>query len=284
VVDGQLIDDAVALVRCRWSVSPQMGIILGTGLGELVEDIQVEETFDFGEIPGFTPATATGHRGRLVCGRLGDRPVVALDGRLHRYEGHDASQITRGVRLLRQLGAGGLIVSNASGGVNPELLPGDLLVMESHINLMFLQARCPGQGVASDMAGTDRPGRWRTSPYHRPWIETAMATAAAGGFRATTGTYVAMTGPNYETRAEYRMVRCIGGDVVGMSTVPEVTVASQLGMKVLGLSAVTNVSDPEQQEGASAEAVVEMARSVQPAMRAIVTAIVAGESHSDSSQ
>ena len=179
MVDGQLIDDAVALVRRRWTVSPQLGIILGTGLGELVEDIQVEETFTFGEIPGFTPATATGHRGRLVCGRLGDRPVVALDGRLHRYEGHDASQITRGVRLLHQLGAGGLIVSNASGGVNPELLPGDLLVMESHINLMFLQAGTRGQGAADDMEWADRPGRWRTSPYHRPWIETAMATAAA---------------------------------------------------------------------------------------------------------
>ena len=284
MVDGKLIDDAVSLVRRRWTVSPQVGVILGTGLGGLVEDIEVEEDFDFGEIPGFAPATATGHRGRLVCGRLGDSPVVALDGRLHRYEGHDASQITRGVRLLHQLGAGGLIVSNASGGVNPELLPGDLLVMESHINLMFLQAGPRGQGVADDMEWADRPGRWRTSPYYRPWIERAMATASAGGFRATTGTYVAMTGPNYETRAEYRMVRCIGGDVVGMSTVPEVTVASQLGMKVLGLSAVTNVSGPEHQEGASAEAVVEMARSVQPAMRAIVTAIMAGENYPDSSQ
>jgi len=284
VADGQWIDEAVALVRRRWTPSPRVGIILGTGLGELVEELDIEAVFEFCDLPGFTSTTALGHRGRLVCGRLDGQPVVVLDGRLHRYEGHDAGQITRPVHLFHRLGAGGLIVSNASGGVNPQLLPGDLLVMDSHINLMFMRIEHPGQGAGGELALPGRQGRWRASPYHQPWIDTAMAVAAAGKFRAMTGTYVAMTGPNYETRAEYRMVRRIGGDVVGMSTVPEVTVASYLGMKVLGLSAVTNVSDPDHLQEASADKVVEVARSVQPAMRAIVAAIVAGEGQLDSSQ
>ncbi|MFP6650439.1 MAG: purine-nucleoside phosphorylase, partial [Pirellulaceae bacterium] len=242
-MDGQLLDEAIDLVRSRWTAIPQVGIILGTGLGELVEDLQVEEIFEFDELPGFVPATALGHRGRLVCGRLNGIPLVVLDGRLHHYEGHDAEQITLGVHLFDQLGAGGLIVSNASGGVNPELAAGDLLVMESHINLMFLQVEDPSS------SHLERAGRILVDPYHRPWIEMALGVAFEKGFRATAGTYVAMTGPNYETRAEHRMVRLIGGDVVGMSTVPEVIVASRLGMKVLGLSAVTNVADPEATDG-----------------------------------
>jgi purine-nucleoside phosphorylase len=284
VVDGQLIDEAVDLVRSRWTASPRVGIILGTGLGELVEEIDIEEVLEFSDLPGFTSTTALGHRGRLVCGRLDGQPVVVLDGRLHRYEGHDARQITRPVHLFHRLGAGGLIVSNASGGVNPQLLPGDLLVMDSHVNLMFMRIEHAGVGDGSEWVSPIRQGRLGASPYHQPWVDAAMEVAAAGGFRAMAGTYVAMTGPNYETRAEYRMVRCIGGDVVGMSTVPEVIVASRLGMKVLGLSAVTNVSDPDHLQEASAEKVVEVARSVQPAMRAIVAAIVAGESQLDSSQ
>ena len=284
MADGQWIDEAVVLVRRRWTPSPRVGIILGTGLGELVEELDIEAVFEFCDLPGFTSTTALGHRGRLVCGRLDGQPVAVLDGRLHRYEGHDAGQITRPVHLFHRLGAGGLIVSNASGGVNPQLLPGDLLVMDSHINLMFMRIEHPGQGAGGELALPGREGRGQASPYHQPWIDTAMAVAAAGKFRAMTGTYVAMTGPNYETRAEYRMVRRIGGDVVGMSTVPEVTVASHLGMKVLGLSAVTNVADPDHLQGASADKVVEVARSVQPAMRAIVAAIVAGEGQLDSSQ
>ncbi len=277
-MDGQLIDEAVDLVRSRWASTPLVGIILGTGLGGLVEDIEVEEIFEFDELPGFVPATALGHRGRLVCGRLDGKPLVALDGRLHHYEGHDAGQITLGVHLFDRLGAGGLIVSNASGGVNPELTAGDLLVMESHINLMFLQVGDPSS------SNQERAGRMLADPYHPAWIETALGVALERGFRATAGTYVAMTGPNYETRAEYQMVRRIGGDVVGMSTVPEVIVASRLGMKVLGLSAVTNVADPEATDGTTAGEVIEVARSLQPAMRAIVAAIVTGEAQADSSQ
>jgi purine-nucleoside phosphorylase len=277
-MDGQLIDEAVELVRSRWASTPLVGIILGTGLGGLVEDIEVEEIFEFDELPGFVPATALGHRGRLVCGRLDGKPLVALDGRLHHYEGHDAGQITLGVHLFDRLGAGGLIVSNASGGVNPELTAGDLLVMESHINLMFLQVEDPSS------SHQERAGRMLADPYHPAWIETALGVALERGFRATAGTYVAMTGPNYETRAEYQMVRRIGGDVVGMSTVPEVIVASRLGMKVLGLSAVTNVADPEAMDGTTAGEVIEVARSLQPAMRAIVAAIVTGEAQADSSQ
>jgi len=284
VVDGELIDEAVDVVRSRWTATPLVGIILGTGLGELVENIQVEETFEFSDLPGFLPTTALGHRGRLVCGRLDGLPVVALDGRLHHYEGHDAGQITVGVRLFHGLGARGLIVSNASGGVNPELVAGDLLVMDSHINLMFLQVDDPPCNDADQVELPDRAGRMSAAgPYHLPWIDAALGVASEKGFRAMAGTYVAMTGPNYETRAEYRMVRSIGGDVVGMSTVPEVTVASRLGMKVLGLSAVTNVADPATTGGTSAGEVIEVARSVQPAMRAIVAAIVAGESQPDSS-
>ena len=275
MIDGQLIDEAVSLVRSRWEPSPVLGIILGTGLGELVEDIDIEQVFDFDEIPGLSPTTALGHRGRLVCGRLGSLPVVALEGRLHRYEGHDAGQVTCGVRLFHGLGATGLIVSNASGGVNPELAPGDLLVIQDHINLMFMRIEDPGGGNWDGAELSDRAGRRALSPYHQPWIDEALRVAEQGGFRSMAGTYVAMTGPNYETRAEYHMIRCIGGDVVGMSTVPEVTVAARLGMKVLGLSAVTNVFDPAAGEGANAEKVVQVARTTQPAMRAIVASIAA---------
>ena len=170
-MDGQLIDEAVDLVRSRWDSMPLVGIILGTGLGGLVEDIEVEEIFEFDELPGFVPATALGHRGRLVCGRLDGKPLVVLDGRLHHYEGHDAGQITLGVHLFHRLGAGGLIVSNASGGVNPELTAGDLLVMESHINLMFLQVEDPSS------SHQDRAGRMLADPYHPAWIETALGVA-----------------------------------------------------------------------------------------------------------
>jgi purine-nucleoside phosphorylase len=267
----RMLQDALSLVRERWTCRPKVAIILGTGLGDLAEEIQAEEIIPYREIPHFPHSTALAHKGNLICGTLDGVPVIVMQGRCHLYEGYAVEQATLGVRVMHALGAETLIVSNAAGGVNPHFAVGDVMLIEDHIQLMFLK------GLASFLQGqTDRMPRLRARLYDAELIEQSLATAREHGFPVQRGVYVAVSGPCYETRAEYRMFRKMG-DVVGMSTVPEVLVAAECGMRVLGISTVTNVARPDcpAPEEIDAEHVVVVAKHVQPKVRAIVRGLLA---------
>lgn len=259
---------AVPAIRDRWSRMPQMGIILGTGLGNFVEEIDAEAVIPYDEIPHFPKSTAIGHAGQLVCGQLKGLPVVTMEGRFHVYEGYPAWQITLPVRVMHALGAKLLVVSNAAGAVNPEYRTGDVMAIEDHINLMGVN---PLTGPTNDTLGDRFPDMSR--PYDFDLIDQAQTIARQQDFTCHRGVYVALSGPNYETRAEYRFLRKIGGDVIGMSTVPEVIVAHQLGVRVLALSTVTNVCLPDALGETDGDEVVAAASNAERKLRAIVLGI-----------
>ncbi|MEP7218754.1 MAG: purine-nucleoside phosphorylase, partial [Bacteroidota bacterium] len=210
------------------TVEPEIGIILGTGLGRLGEAIEHRATVDYADIPGFPLSTVESHTGRLIVGTLGGKQVVAMQGRFHFYEGYDMGQITFPVRVMRQLGADTLMVSNACGGLNPLHRRGDLMLIEDHINLI---GDNPLIGANDDALGPRFPDM--SEPYSHELIRLAESVAMDEKIRLHKGTYVAVAGPNLETRAEYRFLRGIGADAVGMSTVPEVIVARHMDMRVL---------------------------------------------------
>lgn len=218
------IQDATDAIRQHWSGTPRVGIILGTGLGSLAEQIETKVVVDYEEIPHFPRSTSISHTGQLVCGELQGVTVVAMEGRFHAYEGYSYRQITFPVRVMKALGADLLVVSNACGGMNPQHAKGDILVIEDHINLMNGN---PLTGVNDEGLGPRFPDM--IAPYDPELIDAAMEIARRENFVAHKGVYVAVTGPNLETRAEYRFLRSTGADVVGMSTVPEVIVAVHAG-------------------------------------------------------
>lgn len=264
------IEQAVEFLRGRWTGRPRVGIILGTGLGSVAGQIQTEATFDYPSIPHFPRSTTVGHSGQLVCGRLEGVPVLAMEGRFHAYEGYTHAQITFPVRVMRAMGAETLIVSNACGGMNPHYACGDIVVIEDHVNLMNGN---PLIGVNDDRLGPRFPDMSR--PYDPELIERALEIARRENFAAHKGVYVAVTGPNLETRAEYRFLRGIGADVVGMSTVPEVIVAVHAGMRVLGLSVVTDVCLPDALKPADIKEILAIADSAEPKLRKIVLGVLA---------
>jgi purine-nucleoside phosphorylase len=239
-------------------------------LGNFVEQINDDLTISYSEIPHFPRSTAIGHKGVLVCGRLGRVPVVAMQGRFHLYEGYSAQLAILPVRVMREMGTEMLIVSNASGGLNPAYALGDVMVIDDHINLM---GRNPMMGIDDDRRGPRFPDMCR--PYDRDLIDQALAIARAHNFACHRGVYAAMLGPNYETRAEYRFLRQMGADVVGMSTVPEVIVAVRAGLRVLGLSAVANLCCQDVLNSTDAFQVAAAAESAEPKMSQIVKSIVA---------
>jgi len=266
------IADAVAAVRGRWQRVPQVGIILGTGLGGFAKQVSAEAVIGYETIPHFPRATALGHRGQFVCGTINGLGVVTMEGRFHLYEGYSATQITLPVRVMHALGIKLLIISNASGGVNPAYRPGDLLVIDDHINLMGAN---PLVGPNMDALGPRFPDMSR--PYDPELVEQALAIARREGITAHRGVYVALTGPNYETRAEYRFLRVIGGDVVGMSTVPEVIVAAHMGLRVVALSTITNVALVDGQPPTDGHDVIEVAAHAEQKVRKIVLGLLAEE-------
>lgn len=216
------IDEAVAAIRSRWSGRATAGVILGTGMAPIADRIVTDAVIPYEEIPHFPATTALGHGGELICGSLSGTPVVVVSGRHHRYEGHSLDTITLPTRVIRQLGAELLVVSNASGGLNPQYNSGDIMIVEDHINLLW----CKPNPRSHD----ERAATWMrkdTCPYDGDLIDRALRVARREEILVHQGVYVAMPGPNYETRAEYRFLRKIGGDVVGMSTVPEALVAAQ---------------------------------------------------------
>jgi purine-nucleoside phosphorylase len=267
------IQDASKAIRERWSGTPRVGIILGTGLGSLAEQIETEAVLDYEDIPHFPRSTAISHAGQLVCGQLEGVTVAAMEGRFHAYEGYTHRQITFPVRVMKELGADLLIVSNACGGMNPQHAKGDILVIEDHINLMNGN---PLFGVNDDTLGPRFPDM--IAPYDPDLIDAALEIARQENFAAHKGVYVAVTGPNLETRAEYRFLRGIGADVVGMSTVPEVIVAVHGGMRVLGLSIITDQCLPDALQPVDINDILATAGRAEPNLRKIVLGILARES------
>ncbi len=263
------ITAAAQAIRARFPTPPTEAIILGTGLGELASQISVQATIDYADIPGFPLSTVESHAGRLLCGTLGGRTVVAMQGRFHRYEGYSLHEVTFPVRVLRALGAHTLIVSNACGGMHPLWQRGDLMLIADHINML---GDNPLVGPNDPALGPRFPDM--SVAYDAPLRALARDVAAAQQVTLREGIYVAVVGPNLETRAEYRMLRALGADVVGMSTVPEVIVARHGGMRVLGLSIITDMCLPDSLQEATLDEIVATANAAQPKLTALVRGVL----------
>jgi purine-nucleoside phosphorylase len=264
------LQEALEVIRQRTPLQPRVGIIMGTGLGGLAGNIEVEADLPYEEIPHFPLSTVETHHGRIVLGYLEGVPVVAMQGRFHRYEGYSLQKVTFPVRVLRLLGAEILVVSGISGGMNPLMHPGELVLLDDQINLM---GDNPLVGENLDELGPRFPDM--SSPFDPELQQIAEKVALAEGIRMNRGVYVAVTGPNLETRAEYRMLRHLGADVVGMSTVPEVIVARHMGMRVLGLSIITDSCLPDALEPADVPTIIAIATEAEPRLTALITRVVA---------
>lgn len=261
----EMVREAADVVRKIADIKPEVGIILGTGLGLLGDKIEAVARISYEDIPHFPTSTVDTHAGELIVGRLAGKNVVALSGRFHRYEGYSLQQVTFPVRVARALGVHTLIVSNAAGGMNPQFQSGDLMLITDHINLM---GDNPLIGPNDDALGPRFPDM--SEPYTRALIDLAEAAALKSGIRLQRGVYVAVTGPCLETRAEYRFLRFIGADAVGMSTVPEVIVAVHAGLRVLGFSAITDECLPDALEPANIEKIIAVANAAEPKLSALV--------------
>jgi purine-nucleoside phosphorylase len=265
----QRIDDTVRAVRARTGFSPEIGIILGTGLTQLAGHVDAEAVIPYSELPHFPVPTVESHNGRLVLGHLSGRRVVLMEGRFHWYEGYDADQITHPVRMMKELGAQTLIVSNAAGGVNPQFRAGDVCVITDHINLT---GQNPLRGPNDETLGPRFPDM--CNAYDPRLVELAEAVALEHGIRLRRGVYAWVTGPNLETAAEYRYIRIIGADLVGMSTVPEVIVARHSGMRALGFSVVTDMGLPDALRPVDLPEVLRVAREAEPNLTRLVLELV----------
>ncbi len=260
------VEAAVSVIRSHWKQEPGYAIVLGTGLGTLADRIEADLKLSYADLPHFPQSTVEGHAGELILGRLAGKQVVALSGRFHRYEGYTLQQVTFPVRVVRALGAHTLIVSNAAGGMNPHFRAGDLMVITDHINLM---GDNPLIGPNDDTLGPRFPDM--CEPYSRALVELAESAALELGLPLRRGVYVALTGPCLETRAEYRFLRMIGADAVGMSTVPEVIVAVHAGLRVLGFSVITDECFPDALQPADIAKIIATANAAEPKLAALVT-------------
>jgi len=264
------IQEAVRYIRTRTSFMPTTGIILGTGLGRLADDIEAAETIDYQHIPHFPTSTVQSHAGKLIFGKIAGANVVAMAGRFHYYEGYTMQQVTFPVRVMKALGVGRLIISNAAGSTNTGFEAGDLVFIKDHINL---HPDNPLRGPNDERLGVRFPDLLHT--YDREMLEKAAAIAGAHGIRAHQGVYVGLQGPNLETPAEYKFLHRIGGDVVGMSTVPEVLVAKHSDMKIFVVSVVSNKSYPiEEIKETTMEEVIATVSAVEPKVALLVKELI----------
>ncbi len=260
-------------VRREGASEPEWAVVLGTGLGDLAETIEVEASVPYDEIPGFPPATVEEHEGRLRLGSISGRSVAALSGRYHRYEGHSLEQVTFPIRVLRELGARTVVTSGAAGGMEPLWERGDLALISDHINLM---GDNPLVGPNVEAQGPRFPDM--SEAYDAGLRRRAREQALEMGLQLREGVYVGVTGPNLETPAEYRMLRTVGADLVGMSTVPEVIVARHAGMRVLGTAVITDMCLPDDLEPVEVEEVVRIAAETAPVLSALVRRVMETES------
>jgi purine-nucleoside phosphorylase len=263
------LDAAAAAIQGHTDFKPEVAIILGTGLGALGREIRVQTTIPYADIPHFPLSTVESHSGQLLLGTLGGKRVIAMQGRFHRYEGYALSDVVLPVRVMFLLGARTLVVSNACGGMNPMWAAGDIMLIDDHINLL---GDSPLVGPNLDDLGPRFPDM--SEPYDRKLQALAQQVALELKIPLRRGVYVAVTGPNLETRAEYRMLRAIGADVVGMSTVPEVIAARHLGMRVLGLSIITDECFPDALEVANIEKIIAMANRAEPDLTRLVVGVL----------
>jgi len=265
------IQETSAFLRTRLAVAPRFGLILGTGLGNLATQIEDPVSIPYDDIPHFMPSTAESHAGNLVGGRLGGQDVIAMQGRVHYYEGYTMHQITFPVRVMKALGVDTLIVSNAAGGMHPLYRPGDLVAIVDHINLM---GDNPLLGPNDERLGERFPDM--SEPYDRAALRRVQEVARRAGLPLHLGVFVAVAGPNLETAAEYRFLRQIGADVVGMSLVPEVIVARHSGLRVLALSVVTDECFPDCLRPADVAKIIKTANDAEPALSQLVVEFLRG--------
>jgi purine-nucleoside phosphorylase len=263
------IKESVGYISGVYHDTPEIGIVLGTGLGGLVNEIKVEKEIAYNFIPHFPVSTVESHFGKLIFGTIGDKKVVAMQGRFHYYEGYTMAEITFPIRVMYMLGVRTLYISNAAGGMNLEYKKGDLMIIDDHINM---QPANPLVGYNNDDLGPRFPDMSR--PYDPEMIAQAQAIAREEGFRVHTGVYVSVSGPNLETRAEYRYLRMIGADVVGMSTVPEVIVANHMSMKTFAISVVTDECDPDHLEPVSVPEIIAVAQNAEPRLTRILSRMI----------
>jgi purine-nucleoside phosphorylase len=264
-----MIKESADFIRGKADVEPEVAVIIGTGLADLAEEVEIAAEIPYPQIPHFPEPTVKFHEGKLLLGELGGRAVVAMDGRYHFYEGFSLREVTFPVRVMRALGAGTLVVSNAAGGLNPEFSKSDLMIIEDHMNLMGVN---PLVGPNDDELGPRFPDM--CAPYDAGLIELAKEVAFSEGFEIQSGVYAAMTGPCLETRAEYRYLQTIGADAIGMSTVPEIIVAVHAGFRSFAVSCITDMCIPDELEPASIEKIIAAANDASPRLRALVRGIV----------
>lgn len=264
--------ESIAFIKSKWQKTPKAGVILGTGLGSLVDKIDVDVEIDYEDIPNFPKSTAVSHKGKLVCGELNGLPIMAMQGRMHMYEGYSLKDVTLPVRVMKFMGADLLIVSNACGGMNPYYKEGDIMLIEDHINLM---GDNPLIGINDDRLGERFPDM--SEPYCQKLIERAFRIARSHDVNVHKGVFVAVAGPNLETRAEYRMLRQMGADVVGMSTVPEVIVAIHSKMRVVGFSIITDMCFPDSLKPAVVSEIIEHANRAEPVLTKLVVGVLEEE-------
>ena len=263
------IDQALAAIKAHTDATPEVGIVIGTGLGRIAEAIEATAVVEYDDIPGFPVPTVESHRGRLIIGTLGGKSVVAMQGRFHFYEGYSMQQIAFPVRVMKAMGAQTLLVSNACGGMNPLYRRGDIMLIDDHINL---QGDNPLIGPNDDTMGPRFPDM--SEPYSFALLDIAEQAALDLKVKVHRGVYVSVPGPNLETRAEYRFLRGIGADVVGMSTVPEVIAARHMDMNVFGISIVTDECFPDKLEPVAIEHILEAAASAEPNVTQIMIEVI----------
>jgi purine-nucleoside phosphorylase len=261
-------EQAVAYLKSRIDSRPRVMLVLGSGLGALADEMDEAVRIPFDEVPGFHASTVEGHKGMLVAGTLEGVPVIAMQGRFHLYEGHSAATAALPVRVMAALGADTLIVTNAAGGVNPELRAGDLMLMDDHINFMF-QNPLTGRVIDGDLRFPDM-----SAPYDCGLQQLAERVARANGVTLKRGVYLAVTGPSYETPAEIRMYKQLGADAVGMSTVPEVIAARAMGVRVLGISLITNAAAGMTGEPLTHQEVIDAGEEARPRFAALVRGVL----------
>ncbi|MBP7470402.1 MAG: purine-nucleoside phosphorylase [Flavobacterium sp.] len=263
------VQETVSYIKAKTNFTPEYGVILGSGLGSFTDDIQIEFTLPYGEIPNFPVSTVQGHKGALVFGTIGSKKVVAMQGRFHFYEGYSMKEVTFPVRVMKYLGVEKLIVSNASGGVNPNYKVGDVVLIKDHINMM---PEHPLRGKNDERFGPRFVNM--SEPYSKKMIIKAKELAQKLNIVVKDGVYLGLQGPTFETLAEYKMVKNIGADCVGMSTVPEVIVARHMEMETFGLSVITDMGDEDSIETISHDEVLEAAKSAEPKVRNLIKELI----------
>ena len=263
------VQETVNFIQEKTNFIPEYGVILGSGLGQFTEDIAIEYVLDYSAIPNFPVSTVQGHKGALVFGQIQGKKVVAMQGRFHYYEGYDMKQVTFPVRVMKSLGVQKLIVSNASGGVNPLYKVGDVVVITDHINML---PEHPLRGYNDERFGPRFVNM--SAPYSRAMIDQAFALAKELNIVLQKGIYLALQGPTFETLAEYKMVKALGADCVGMSTVPEVIVARHMDLECFGISVITDIGDEANIDEVNHEEVLEAAKKAEPQVRNLIKNLI----------